>query len=231
MIDLDGNSPAIHIVAMNTNPTNNPPPSPVKQRATGSYIATAAMFLILVFVWRDQSRMKDDILVLVEQNDQLQQELTVAQSKLEEVQGGDFSKSTEQTTPATRPEPVEEPETMALQTPSVSETASGLVARLVLEPTTQETPDLVALVVRIPNSSNAQILNFSPTKETAYSNVRARVDESGKFAIFQGTPTGLKTLEFNLSVSAPVTATVRGSKGIKPFEIDIKAGTPNVRQL
>lgn len=219
---------------MNKHPTDSPPPSSAKHRAKGSYIATAAMFFIVVFIWRDQSRMKSDMSVLVEQNNLLKQDLTAAQSKLDGFNTGDLPKSTKRAeTPSVsaRPEPVEEPEMLALKTPAVSETSSGLVARLVFEPTTREPLDLVALVVRIPNSSNAQILEFSPTKEAKYANVKARVDQSGKFAIFQGTPTGLKTLNFNLSVSAPVTATVRGSKGIKPFEIDIKAGNSNVRKL
>ncbi|RKX42118.1 MAG: hypothetical protein DRP64_10340 [Verrucomicrobia bacterium] len=202
-------------------------------------MATAALFLIVVFLWRDLSGLKSVQLELTEQNHQLRKELAAAKSELNAAQSelAGFKTGVPARKPLAKvaqkkPEPpVEEPETLMLQPPSVSQTPAGLVARLAFQSTTSEIPDLIALVVRLPGESEAEILGFKAATEASFSNVKTRVDESGKFAIFQGSPANLEALEFDLTVSAPVTATVRGSKGIKPFEIDIAPDASNVRKL
>ena len=215
------------------------PLPPKKICSKGSYIATAALFLIVIFLWHDLSGAKSTQLGLTEQNDQLRKELAAVQSELNAAQseldgfktGDPAKKQTAKAAPAKPEAPVEDPETLMLQQPSIRQTPSGLIARLVFQPTTSELPDLIALVVRLPGDSEAQILEFKAATDADFSNVKIRVDESGKFAIFQGVPADLEALEFDLTVSAPVTATVRGSKGIKPFEIDIAPDASNVRKL
>jgi hypothetical protein len=218
--------------------TDTPKKKPALNRST---IATAILFLIVMILWRDQSRMKDDLLDMAQQKQQVQQQLDDTQSQLTEARSeldffktGDTGKTAEpksvKPTPKT-PEPEKEPENLILQPPSVSQTEAGLTARLVLEPTDSGVPDLVALVVRLPGRSDSVITAFRPVDEAAYANVKSRIDESGRFAIFQGSPSGLDTLAFDLTVSAPVTATVRGTQGIKPFQIDIHPGNLLVRDL
>ncbi len=205
-----------------------------KMSSIGSYIATAAMFLVVVFLWRDLARTKDVQLDLTEQNDRLRKEISTTQDELDSFKRGDFEtrvkKENTEAVPA-KPKPVEEPETLRLQTPSISQTATGLVTRLTFQSTLPSPPALIAIVVRLPGDSEAIIQSFSPVNKSAYTNVKARVDGSGKFAIFQGNPTALNALQFDLAISEPVTATVRGSKGIKAFEIDIAPDASKVRKL
>lgn len=237
---LDGACSVIHISLMNKDHETSMNPSalpPKKSCVKNSYIATAILFFIAVFLWSDRSGSKSSQLELAEQNAQLQQERAALQSELDaaRLELDDFKSGAPAQNPVAevapvKPEaPVEEPETLLLQQPSIRQTPTGLVARLVFHPTLSEQLSLVALVVRLPGESEAKILSFKAA--TAFSNVKTRVDESGKFAIFQGVPGDLKALEFDLTVSAPVTATVRGSKGIKPFEIIISPDNAEVRKL
>ena len=221
------------------SPADAPPLLTKKMPVKGRYISTAVLFLIAVFLWSDLSGSKNAQLELAERNNQLQKELEGVQSELANAQseldnfkmGAPSKKQAAKITPGKPETPTEEPETLTLHHPSVSQTQAGLVARLAFQSTTSELPDLIALVVRIPGDSEAEILDFKAATEAAFSNVKIRVDESGTFAIFQGSPANLDALEFDLTVSAPVTATVRGSKGIKPFEIDISPDSSNVRKL
>lgn len=216
---------------------------------TGNYLATACMFLIVLFLWRDLSGVKQSYIELSEQNQQLKeqnrqlkeqnQRLTVdlahTRAEVNVFKTGDSASakrmSSSEKTAKTIAEPIKEPETLNLQSPSVSNIGDDLVAELSFESRISELPDLLALVVRLPNSSEAVIRTLSPVNEDAFSNVKARVDGSGKFAIFQGSPSDLKALRFYLTVSEPVTATIRGSKGITPFEITITPDSPSVRNL
>jgi hypothetical protein len=232
---------------MNQNhlPSTHPAPRPHnKVLLLGSTIAAVTLLLIVVFLWNGLSRMKTDMQILTEENtqrqklleeqsSQLQNQLVTARTELAHFKTGDprSSAKKENTQVLEKPKPVEYPETLILQTPEISQTADGLSARIQFQSTLTKAPGLLALVVRIPNGSNAVIKGFKPIDEAAYTDVKFRINESGKFAIFQGNPTHLDALVFELTVSEPVTATVRGTEGIKPFEIDIDPNNPSVRKL
>lgn len=234
-INLDGHRPVIHIASMNDKPTKSPPPSPAKHRTKSSYIATAAMFFIVVFLWRDQSRMKSDMLVLAEQNDQLQAELTAAQSELNVFKTGDSRTTTGKKADKAKSvavKPVEEPETLFLQEPSVHQSADGLVARFEFKPDEEiQLPEQITLVVRVPTGSDSRIISLDPVNGPSYSRVATVVNAKGNLVMIEGSPSDLEALVFELTVSAPVRATVRGTKGIAPFEIDIRSDSATVRKL
>ncbi len=208
----------------------------------GIYIAAAILFAAVIFLWFDRSQTQSAQLAQIEQNEQLAQALEAAQSELaaarEEL---DFFKTGDTTAPAQKKpttskpaftKPAEEPETLLLQTPTVSRSASGLTARFGFEPDTDiPLPDVVTLVIRVPSSSEATITSLKPLNESSYSNVEFLVNAKGNLGMIEGSPADLKALEFELTVSGPVKATVRGSKGIKAFEMDITPDGCTVRKL
>lgn len=226
-----------------TTPVTAPRPRN-KMVLLGSTIATATLLLIVFFLWNDVSRMKTDMQLLTEKNAQrqklleeqtiqLQNQLGKARTELAHFKTGDprSSANNENIEALEKPKPVEYPETLILQTPEISPTADGLSARIQFQSTLTEAPGLLALVVRLPNGSNAVIQGFKPVDDTTYTDVKFRISENGNFAIFQGNPSQLDALVFELKVSAPVTATIHGTEGIKPFEIDIDPNSPHVRKL
>ena len=228
---------SIHIYSMNTHPSNasdTPADTQPSRRSIGIYITTLVMLVMILLFWRDLARSKEFLQNMADQNARLSQELAAAQAELEDFKTGDSRKPAQLQPEKTAPK-VEEPvavlETLSLQSPTVTTSAAGLTARISFKPTTPDIPDLMALVVRLPNETEAVIVALEAVQEKSYSNVKSRIDGSGKFAVFQGLPADIEALQFNLTVSAPVTATVRGSKGIAPFEIDIVSGSPAVRTL
>ena len=218
--------------------TNTPPePRPTRKRLN---IVVYIVILAILFVagkrfQSDRDALNKHMEQLAEQNVVLQEALKAAEEKIADFQGGDIRPSSpEQTEEPARPTPKPkppEPETLLLRSPSVTKASDGLAVRLTFDSSTAEMPDLVALVVRIPNSSGALITDLGPVAGSEFSNVKGRIDASGKFAVFQGTPNELEVLDFQLMVTAPVTATVRGSKGIRPFEIEIDPDGATTRKL
>jgi hypothetical protein len=214
--------------------------APVKLAGKGRLIATFAMFLLVILLWRDQSRMKAHTLILEQQNIQLQKSMAVTQSALESatdaldfLKSGDFRKSDQETIPNAAPvipEPIEEVETLLLQTPTVSQTAEGLVARLAFE-SISVVSDQMTMVVRVPQNSDSKILKLAPAGNSSDTDVVCIVNLQGTLAIIEGTSDELHALDFELTVSAPVKATVRGSDGIRDFEIDITPSDCTVRKL
>jgi hypothetical protein len=229
---------------MKKNPKKTPTSTPISGKNTpsrGSLIATGAMFLIVILLWRDLSQTKKLQHELTMRNEQLGQELASVKSELKSTHDeldffktGDFGKTTKERSadvvPA-KPVAVEEKETLFLQNPTVSETASGLVVHLQFNPADTELPGNITLVARVPGDSDAKIVSLKPTSDAGYSTVECIVDAKGKLGMIEGSPTDLKALAFALTVSAPVKATVRGSEGIKDFELDITAAGCTVRQL
>ena len=200
---------------------------PVKPLLSALLIMLLLLLLAAAVLWQRQVRLTSDIDRLISANAQLQEQLDDARSG-----PPDRTRSAATAPPEEQekdPEP--EPETLIPQKPSVRKTEAGLAAVFGFESTLQQSPDLLALVVRLPNSSAAKIVGFGAAENSRYTDVRARIDESGKFAIFQGTPADLKALEFELEVSAPVTAVIRGSEGIHPFMVRIDADQPAVSRL
>jgi hypothetical protein len=201
----------------------------------GLWIATAATLLTVALLWNSLKRRDGELDALAEQNNQLKQQLMAANSELDFFKTGDFSKTTKQTDEKplrSIAEPAPETETLLLEEPTLSQTASGLVARFQFKPVENtELPRQITLVVRIPSHSSAKILAIKPVSKTGYSSVEYLVNAKGDLGMIEGSPSDLSALEFELTVSEAVKATVRGSEGIKDFELDITATSCTVRQL
>jgi hypothetical protein len=90
------------------------------------------------------------------------------------------------------------------------------------QPTTTGDLGEVAVVIRLPRSSEARILDLRAVGDADYSNVAHRVAANGLFAVYQAHPTGLRALDFELEVSGPAKATVRATHGLPPFEMEIR---------
>lgn len=206
-----------------------------KSRFNGSYIATAAMFLIVVFIWRDLARTKEAQNDLATKNHELLEELSTAREELDSLKSGPSSRIVHRTSGTReRPiaKPVEMPETLFLQTPNVTAKKGVLTARFKFEPDgNTPLPEQLTLVVRIPVNTDARILSLKPVSIPAFSGVEFLVNAQGSLGMIEGSPTELEALEFELSVSAPVKATVRGSKGIKAFEMDITSSGCSIRKM
>ncbi len=199
-----------------------------------SCIAIAALLLMLAMLWRNLSSTNAKITTLAEENSRLRTELMNTRNELDFFKTGDSSTPAKQTKarPApVRPEPVEELETLVLQPPTVSQIHAGLAVRLEFKPVGAELPKQITVVVRVPGDSASRILSLKPISEAGYANVESIVDPKGRLGMVEGSPVELETLVFELSVSDGVTATVRGSEGIKDFEIDIASDGCIVRKL
>ena len=198
--------------------------------------------LVLIAGWLDLSRTKTAHAELAAHNEQLsnalatiQSELSAANNELDVFKSGDahtaVKKELVKTERVITPS-VEQPETLFLQEPSVNPTESGLIARFGFLPEDNaELPKLITLVVRVPSDSEAKILSLKPVDVPRYSTVEFLVNPKGNLGMIEGSPSDLKALMFELTVSAPVKAMVRGSNGIKAFEMDITSTGCAVRKL
>lgn len=131
--------------------------------------------------------------------------------------------------PPTPPTPDPAQNRLALAGTEVKPISGGLVATMLFNPSNTDPLGVVAVVVRIPKTSTARILDLAPADSTAYADIGKRVSGDGKFAIFQGTPITVNALKFGLSVSRPETADVRGTCGIGPFKLEIKPSGATAR--
>ncbi|NNJ70795.1 MAG: hypothetical protein HKP10_05845 [Kiritimatiellales bacterium] len=186
-------------------------------------------------LWRNQSGTNEKLAVLAEKNSHLRDQLSTARSELDFFKTGD-SRAGAKKTPIKAATSVtksaEEPETLFLQEPSVIRTGSGLIARFGFDPVDSQTlPEMITLVIRVPSKSETTILSLKPVTESAYSNVDVVVNAKGNLGMIEGSPADLQALEFELTVSGPATVTVRGSKGIKAFEMDVAESGCTVRKL
>lgn len=220
---------------MSTNPPSHP--APPRKR---SHLVVYIIILVILFVagkrfQSDREALNSHMEQMAEQNSQLQQALKVAEEQINQLSTGDRrtlpANGEERPARITSRPKAPDPETLLLSEPVVSQTPNGIVTRFSLESTVDVVPDLIALVVRVPSSTPATITRLEPVESDAFSSVKGRIDASGKFAVFQGTPEALESLDFSLEVSEQVTAIVRGSKGIRPFAIDIAPGGATVRKL
>ena len=210
-------------------------------RGKSSVLATAAMFLIVILLWRDQSKMKTAQAELTHQNEALREDLAAKQTalasahtELDFFKTGNTRKTAQENisklNPA-KPAPDAEVETLQLHPPTVSQTAEGLVAHIEFNSITDELPDQITLVVRVPGNTEAKILKLTPVGVPEGSTVACVINAQGKLAMIEGSSETLKTLAFELTVSAPVKARVRGSDGILDFELDITPSGCSVQKL
>lgn len=127
------------------------------------------------------------------------------------------------------PDASPEPNVLALSAVSSKKDATGFTATMEFKPTTTNALADVWVVVRLPRNSGVSVLDIGPADSTQYTNTGKRVAEEGKFAIFQGRPLTVKPLKFSVSVSGPVTASVRGTCGINRFNLEISDAGAKVR--
>jgi hypothetical protein len=100
---------------------------------------------------------------------------------------------------------------LILKEASVKAVADGLVATMSFSASSNTPLELLAIVVRLPKTSDVRILNFEPTVPDNYNNVQKRVSENGKFAIFMGNMKDPSASGFNLALSGAETAEIRGT--------------------
>ncbi len=82
---------------------------------------------------------------------------------------------------------------------------------------------LVALAIRIPKESSARIFDLTPVIGIEkYTDSTKEISGDGKFAFFQGTLVEDTDVQFTLSVTEPVTALVRGTRGIGPLLLNVQ---------
>lgn len=202
------------------------------------YLTPAAVLLLAgMFLWNSHSDTKDQLEGLSVQNRQLQRELAVAKAKIDDFNSGDSSIETRDRLKANRsssvPNPViEEMETLLLQTPTVEQISEGLAVRFGFEPKPDtELPDSITLVVRVPRSSDSKIVAFKAVGASEKPNITTVLSPTKDLCLIEGSPAELGSLSFELIVTAPVKATIRGSKGISDFEFDISAEECTPRKL
>ncbi len=118
---------------------------------------------------------------------------------------------------------------LILKDTSVKTVADGLVASMKFSQSSNTPLEKFAVVVRLPKTSDARILNLEPDALSNYDNVQKRISENGKFAIFMANVRDPKAISYNLALSGPETADVRGTCGIEPFALTVDASGTTVR--
>lgn len=114
---------------------------------------------------------------------------------------------------------------------SAKPTPEGITATLQFNPTTQEPMEELAIVIRLPRTSSARILSLEPTEPDNFVVVDKQITPRGNFAIYRGNIKSPKALSFNLALSGPETADVRGSCGIKPFLLEINSSGTTLKDF
>lgn len=200
-------------------------------------IVFAAAFLVIAafFMNKQQSKLQTQLDALTARNSALQDQLDQAQAQIEDFKTGDSTQETKDRMAARRANPVKKPaeaeiETLFLQEPTVEQIDGGLLVHLQFDVGTDvELPDQITLVVRIPPSGTARIqsLNAADTE----SGIGSIVNDSGSLGMIQCSPAKVNPLTFDLIVTQPVKALVRGSEGIIDFEIDITPDGCTVRKM
>lgn len=216
--------------------SNNPSPSPKPHLAWIQYLLMALLLLALLLLWRELTDTRKNLAEILEQKSTLVGTLKSANAELLQLKSGDSSIQTRERLEVAREAKAAEPEkeemeTLSLRTPTVEKTTDGLAVRFGFEPDENtELPSSITLVVRVPDSSSSRIVALKATG-TGASRVVPIVNAMGILAIIEGSPAELNTLSFELTVTAPVKATVRGSEGIIDFEMDITPDACTVRKL
>lgn len=215
---------------------NTPSPSSKPRLTWIQYLLAALLVLALLQLWRELTNTRKSLGEVLKQNNALAGDLKSTNAELLQLKSGDSSIQTRERLAAARNEKAEEPikeeaETLLLQAPSVEQTADGLAVQFGFDPKENiELPPSITLVVRVPDSSNSRIVALKAAG-TGASSVVPIVNASGILAFIEGSPAELDTLSFELTVTAPVKATVRGSEGIIDFEMDITPDACTVRKL
>lgn len=119
---------------------------------------------------------------------------------------------------------------LILKDTRVKAVADGLVASMKFSQSSNTPLEKLVIVVRLPKTSDARILNLEPDPLSNYANVQKRISENGKFAIFMANVRDPNAISYNLALSGPETADVRGTCGIEPFALTVNSSGTTVQQ-
>jgi len=110
-------------------------------------------------------------------------------------------------------------------TTSIATVGGGHRAVLKFDPTISGPMGVIAVVVRLPVAGASRIVDLTPGGNMKYSDLASRISEDGKFAFFQISAELIEDFEVGLTVTEPVTADVRGTCGIGPYDVKIGDGS------
>ena len=123
---------------------------------------------------------------------------------------------------ATAPEMDPNRPALILAGAKVAAVPRGLAATLQFSPSKTGPLGPVSVVVRLPEKTNAKILDLSPASSATFTDSSKELSDNGKFAFFIGTPDAAGDVHFTLSLSSPALIDVRGTPGIVPFLMDVQ---------
>ena len=196
---------------------------------------------VLFLLWQAVNSLRDAQAELAAENLELRDKLEDAQARLVQAEAGPVTvpvrADSRDAAPASsarevpRREPPLPANILELGDVEVESQADRLVTTLHFNPTTAEPLGVFALVVRLPKGSESRIVGLEPAGAAPFTNVSFRIAENGLFAVYHADPTGVMPLAFNLAVSGPASATVRGTCGLEPFEVDIRPDGAAVNPL
>lgn len=116
-----------------------------------------------------------------------------------------------------------------LKEASAQAVADGLVATMKFNTPSNAPLGEFALVVRLPKRSDAKILNLEPADPSFYEGGATQVYPNKKFAIFRGISRTTGNIAFNLALSGPETADIRGTSGMKPFLLKVDSSSATIQ--
>lgn len=131
------------------------------------------------------------------------------------------AKPAAQKPPPTPREPEPEPNALVLRGTQVAAIDTGFVATMDFTPSKEGPLEMLALIVRVPNTGEAHITGLTPMDDSMLDDLRVRVDPGGKHAVLYATPNRTAPMQFAVSVDKPTTANISGTCGITPFDVDI----------
>jgi hypothetical protein len=133
-------------------------------------------------------------------------------------------------TPSAAPPPNPDRPRLALAGTTVKPNAGGgLDATLQFSASKPGVLGLVAVAIRLPKDAGGKIIDLVPAGAEKYVDSTKEISADGRFAFFQGTLEEEAEVQFALSVSAPTTVDVRGTRGIGPLLLDVNSSGAAVR--
>ncbi len=194
-------------------------------------ITLAGIAFLLILLWKQQSdlaQLREDFRRLQEQNPAPKAQSTQPQKTGTSPSTGATGPSSQSptqsvTSTATTTTPAQpEKNLLAYTGTEVHQTATGLVAIMRFKPLKTGPLGLVAMSIRMPIKSKAQIQSLAPVESDQYTNSQATVSENGQFAFFEGTWGEARDVAIALAVSASAHVFIKGTCGINAFQLDIQ---------
>jgi hypothetical protein len=190
-------------------------------------ITVVSIVILLLLLWRQQAelaRIKSDYNQL-----KAQKLAALPPTPTTPVQPSEPTSSTQDiavtAAPVTHPAAPEKNRLLYVGT-EINQTSNGLVAIMRFKPNKTGPLGLVAMSVRLANSSETTIQTIAPVGPANYEDSDSTVSEGGRFAFFQGTLGDEKEVQIALGVSGSAQAFIKGSCGINAFQLDIQPRNP-----